>query len=111
MHGIDWNAAGAEVTAHLQALIRIDTTNPPGHETEAARYLAAVLEGEGFEAEITESAPGRGNVTTRWEGAESRRCCCSATPTWSPPTPTLGPVLPSAARSTTASSGAGAPST
>ena len=68
MHGIDWNAVRAEVTAHLQALIRIDTTNPPGNETEAARYLASVLEGEGFEAEITESAPGRGNVTTRWEG-------------------------------------------
>ena len=25
MHGIDWNAAGAEVTTHLQALIRIDS--------------------------------------------------------------------------------------
>ena len=65
---IDWTAVGREVTGYLQDLIRIDTRNPPGNESEAARYLAGVLEREGFETAITESAPGRGNVTTRLEG-------------------------------------------
>ena len=65
---MDWEEIKSEVTGYLQDLLRIDTTNPPGNETEAARYLAGVLQREGFEPRITESAPGRGNVTTRLEG-------------------------------------------
>ena len=56
------------MTGYLQDLIRIDTTNPPGNETEAARYIAGVLEAQGFTTAITESAPGRGNVTARLTG-------------------------------------------
>lgn len=67
---IDWTSVKAEVANHLQLLLRIDTTNPPGNETEAARYVSRVLEGEGFETEITESQPGRGNVTTRLRGGD-----------------------------------------
>ncbi len=67
---INWEAVRDEVSRHLQALIRIDTTNPPGHEIEAARYLAGVLKAEGVAARITESAPGRGNVTARLEGGD-----------------------------------------
>ena len=37
---IDWVAVRNEVVQHLQALIRLDTTNPPGNETVAAAYLA-----------------------------------------------------------------------
>ena len=62
---IDWDSVKEEVTGYLQDLLRIDTTNPPGNETEAAEYIAGVLRREGFEPVITESAPGRGNVTTR----------------------------------------------
>ncbi len=57
---IDWDAAGAETIAHLQAIIRFDTSNPPGNETDAARYIADAARAEGIEAEIVESAPGRG---------------------------------------------------
>ncbi|MEE2657138.1 MAG: M20/M25/M40 family metallo-hydrolase [Candidatus Latescibacterota bacterium] len=64
MPNIDWLAVEAEVTGLLQDLIRIDTTNPPGHETAAARYIASRLEVDGYKATITESEPGRGNVTT-----------------------------------------------
>ncbi|MEM3069915.1 MAG: M20/M25/M40 family metallo-hydrolase [Candidatus Bathyarchaeia archaeon] len=59
-----------EVITLLQDLIRIDTTNPPGNEAEAAEYLARTLEGEGFECMVLESAPGRGNLITRLEGSE-----------------------------------------
>src|SRR6185295_13039655 len=62
---INWTAVRDEATAHLQALLRIDTQNPPGNEIEAARYLADVVRREGFEAEIVESQPGRGNFVTR----------------------------------------------
>jgi len=57
-----------EVTDFLSGLIRIDTTNPPGNETAAAKYTAKALEKDGFECELFESAPGRGDVVTRLKG-------------------------------------------
>ena len=57
-----------EVTRILRDLIRIDTTNPPGNETAAAKYVAENLSQDGFECTLHESAPGRGNVITRLAG-------------------------------------------
>jgi acetylornithine deacetylase/succinyl-diaminopimelate desuccinylase-like protein len=58
-----------EVTDLLRDLIRIDTTNPPGNEVKAAEYVAQSLEKEGFNCEVYESRPGRGNVVTRLKGS------------------------------------------
>ena len=49
-------------------MIRINTTNPPGNETEAARFLAEDLGKEEFACELFESAPGRGSLITRMKG-------------------------------------------
>ena len=57
-----------EVINLLSDLIRIDTTNPPGNETGAAKYLAETLEKEGFKCELFESAPRRGSIITRLKG-------------------------------------------
>ncbi|MGC9346482.1 MAG: M20/M25/M40 family metallo-hydrolase, partial [Candidatus Bathyarchaeales archaeon] len=57
-----------EITNLLSDLIRINTTNPPGNETQAAKYLAEILEKEGFKCELFESAPGRGSLITRIKG-------------------------------------------
>ena len=57
-----------EITNLLSDLIRINTTNPPGNETQAATYIAKYLSNEGFETEIVESAPGRGSIITRLKG-------------------------------------------
>ena len=65
---IDWNAVREEVTGYLRDLIRLDTTNPPGNEILAAEYLAGVLRREGLHPRVTESQPGRGNVTARLPG-------------------------------------------
>lgn len=54
-----------EAAEWLAGLLRIDTTNPPGNELVAARYLAGILEREGVPAEVLESAPGRGVVIAR----------------------------------------------
>lgn len=67
---MDWKAIEQEALDHLRALIRIDTTNPPGNETAAVSYLAAVLEREGLEPEIVESAPGRANLVVRLDGGD-----------------------------------------
>ena len=57
-----------EVTNLLSNLIRINTTNPPGNETEAVKFLTKNLEKEGFACEVFESAPGRGSLITRLKG-------------------------------------------
>ncbi len=63
-----WNEVREEATRYLRDLVRIDTTNPPGTETRAAEYLAAVLQREGIEAHVLESAPRRGNLVARLPG-------------------------------------------
>jgi acetylornithine deacetylase/succinyl-diaminopimelate desuccinylase-like protein len=62
---INWNDVCDEVTHHLQALLRCDTTNPPGNESLAANYLQGVLEGAGIEATVIGVDPARGNVIGR----------------------------------------------
>jgi acetylornithine deacetylase/succinyl-diaminopimelate desuccinylase-like protein len=61
-----------EATNVLSDLIRINTTNPPGNETEAAKYLADNLEKEGFKCELFESAHGRGDIVTRLKGGAEK---------------------------------------
>lgn len=57
-----------EVTTLLSDLIRINTTNPPGNEAEAVKFLAKNLETEDFACEVFESTPGRGSLITRLKG-------------------------------------------
>lgn len=52
----------------LQEYIRIDTSNPPGRETDAAALLARELRAAGIEPDVFESAPGRANVHARLRG-------------------------------------------
>jgi acetylornithine deacetylase/succinyl-diaminopimelate desuccinylase-like protein len=54
-----------EAISWLQGLVRINTTNPPGNELAAAKYLAAILDREGIHADIFESTPGRGFLVAR----------------------------------------------
>jgi acetylornithine deacetylase/succinyl-diaminopimelate desuccinylase-like protein len=69
----DWKALGDEATALLSQYLRINTTNPPGNEIVAARWLAAVLRREGIEAQIFEPAPGKANLYARLAGDGSER--------------------------------------
>jgi acetylornithine deacetylase/succinyl-diaminopimelate desuccinylase-like protein len=55
----------SEALAWLQGLVRIDTTNPPGNELVAARYIADILQKNGIPSEIFESTPGRGILVAR----------------------------------------------
>ena len=55
----------AEAQTWLTDLIRINTSNPPGNELEAAKYIQSVLQKENVPAEILEMTPGRGIVIAR----------------------------------------------
>ena len=56
---IDWDEVLAELSATLREYLRIDTSNPPGNEEAAARFLGGILEREGFAPEYIEAGPGR----------------------------------------------------
>ncbi|MBU0491362.1 MAG: M20/M25/M40 family metallo-hydrolase [Chloroflexi bacterium] len=66
--GINWQAVAAEATGYLRDLIRIDTTNPPGNETAAARYLADVLAGADISAQVVGPTPDRCSLVARLPG-------------------------------------------
>jgi acetylornithine deacetylase/succinyl-diaminopimelate desuccinylase-like protein len=69
----DWRRLGDETADLLGNIVRIDTTNPPGGETAAANALARALQAEGIQAQVVESAPGRGNLHARLRGRGSGR--------------------------------------
>jgi acetylornithine deacetylase/succinyl-diaminopimelate desuccinylase-like protein len=57
-----------EVTGLLQELIRLDTVNPPGHETRAAELLQRYLASNGVASELVAKTPDRANVVARLPG-------------------------------------------
>jgi acetylornithine deacetylase/succinyl-diaminopimelate desuccinylase-like protein len=69
----DWSAAAKETLGHLQAMIRLNTVNPPGNELQVARHLEAALNAEGIETHLFEPAPGRGALVARLRGNGSRQ--------------------------------------
>jgi acetylornithine deacetylase/succinyl-diaminopimelate desuccinylase-like protein len=64
----EWTALGDEAAGLLSQYLRINTTNPPGNELQAARWLAAVLRRDGIEAQVFEPAPGKANLYARLKG-------------------------------------------
>ena len=69
----DWKALGDEAAQLLAQYLRINTTNPPGHERRTADWLAAVLAREGIAAQVFEPAPGKANLYARLGGDGSAR--------------------------------------
>ena len=65
---IDWKAIEAETLRHFQALVRIDTANPPGNETQAVDYLKQVLDKEGIPYQVFAGDPKRANLVARIKG-------------------------------------------
>ncbi len=49
----------------LQQYLRIDTTNPPGNELQAAAFFRQILEREGIESQLFEYRPGRADLWAR----------------------------------------------
>jgi len=70
---INWDEVGAESTNHLVELIQIDSSNPPGNETDVANYLQAVLAEEGLQSELYALEESRANLVSRIKGNGSKR--------------------------------------
>jgi acetylornithine deacetylase/succinyl-diaminopimelate desuccinylase-like protein len=69
----DWKTAEAELIEHFQALVRFDTTDPPGNERPAADYLKKVLAAAGIETQEFALEAHRPNVVARLKGSGSKR--------------------------------------
>ena len=76
MRPVAWDALATEGTRILADYLRVNTTNPPGNELAAARFLKAILDREGIEAQIldtVELGPNRANLYARLRGNGTRR--------------------------------------
>lgn len=69
----DWKALEDEAMGHFQALVRMDTSDPPGNEKPAADYLKGVLEKEGIPVQVFAVEPHRPNVVARLAGGGGKR--------------------------------------
>ncbi len=58
---------------HFQALVQIDSTDPPGNETRVAEYVKKTLEAEGIRVMLAAQDPARANVIARLKGNGSKR--------------------------------------
>jgi len=70
---IDWDEVGEESIDHLVELIQINSSNPPGNETEVTDYLATVFTGEGIRSDIYALEDSRANLLVRAKGNGARR--------------------------------------
>ena len=73
---IDWPALEREGLALLRDYLRVNTTNPPGNELEAARFLRDFLAKQGIDAQILDTielGAGRANLYARIKGNGSKR--------------------------------------
>jgi acetylornithine deacetylase/succinyl-diaminopimelate desuccinylase-like protein len=62
-----------EIMRHFQALVKADTTDPPGNERPAADYLKQVLEKEGIPVQVFGLEPNRPNIVARLKGNGRQR--------------------------------------
>ncbi|MBI2185939.1 MAG: M20/M25/M40 family metallo-hydrolase [Acidobacteria bacterium] len=69
----DWTRLEPEILRHFQALVRFDTSDPPGNEQPAGDYLGQALEKEGIAVQTFTLAPNRPNVVARLKGNGSKR--------------------------------------
>jgi acetylornithine deacetylase/succinyl-diaminopimelate desuccinylase-like protein len=69
----NWQAAFAEALELFVRYLQIDTSNPPGNEKPAARWLGSIIEREGIACEYIETAPNREALVARLTGDGSKR--------------------------------------
>jgi acetylornithine deacetylase/succinyl-diaminopimelate desuccinylase-like protein len=65
---LDWQAFGEEIVERFRAILRLNTSNPPGNETLVAEYLRSVLESEGIECTLVGPTPDRQSLIARLRG-------------------------------------------
>lgn len=68
INSVRWNEIREEAVELLRGLIKINTTNPPGNELEAAEYMRKYFSEFGINSEIIESEEKRASIIADLEG-------------------------------------------
>ena len=69
----DWKKLQAETREHFSAMVRINSSNPPGNETVVAKYIQGVLEREGLPSKLVGSDPNRLSLIARLKGSGAKK--------------------------------------
>jgi acetylornithine deacetylase/succinyl-diaminopimelate desuccinylase-like protein len=70
----NWPAIEAETLKHFQAIVRMDSTDPPGGEKPVVDYLKQVLDAEGIPTQVfIKDSPNRPNLVARIKGNGKQR--------------------------------------
>tara|TARA_E500000331_G_scaffold344069_1_gene379810 strand:+ start:85767 stop:87146 length:1380 start_codon:yes stop_codon:yes gene_type:complete len=69
----NWNEINEEALGYFRDLIAINTTNPPGNETELANYLKNIFDREDVESSLYFLDPERANLVARINGNGSKK--------------------------------------
>ena len=74
---VDWDALQRETVQILSDYLKVNTTNPPGDELEGALFLKRILEREGFDVQLLDTAEFRdrhgANLYTRLRGNGTKK--------------------------------------
>ena len=70
---IDWQRYQDMAVKLMQQYLQVNTSNPPGNEIAAAKFLKAVFDEHGIQNEIFEYKPGRANIIARIKGNGTKR--------------------------------------
>src|SRR3954451_13283962 len=69
----DWTKVNQEAMRHYQAVLQIDSTDPPGNETRVVDYVKKVLDAEGIASLVIGREPARMNLVARLKGNGSKK--------------------------------------
>ncbi len=69
----DWAKLDEETLRHFLAIVRMDTTDPPGGEKPVVDYIKQVLEAEGIAVQTFAMEPHRPNLVARIKGSGKQR--------------------------------------
>lgn len=77
----NWQPVFAEALEFFVRYLQIDTSNPPGNEKPAARFLGSLIEAAGIPCEYLETAPNREIVvaTIKGDGSKGALMLCNHT--------------------------------
>ncbi len=64
----DWSKINDEALRHFQALVQIDSSDPPGNETRVAEYVKKTLEADGIPVMLVAKDPARADIIARLKG-------------------------------------------
>lgn len=70
---VDWRKLEPQILDYYTALLRLDTSNPPGNETKAVNYLKPILDKAGIPNQVLALDPNRANLVARLKGNGSQK--------------------------------------